>query len=926
MSDLVSTCSSSEAIAPSVNRKLSKKKTKVSAFSDKGPDLLSNATDVPKWVTPDSFPSFPFQAMSARRPIVRRPRHMSEENLNVIRLVKKTSQNPTRTMSNLPKINLDNKIAQSLAERRRIAKEREASLLIRNCRIRKLNEHNLSTSLQADRSMSNLPLTELDNKMMKELSDRSRKAAYEAERCLVKNCREQKRLESEKSPRARSMTNFPKSSLDDKLSEERNKSSPDKDERYSVKKCRQRSLDRDQFQGSSTKSHSISNLSRDNLDDLISQAAAKRRQLAMDRETSPRKSSSPARSSLRPVRPSSSPSRFTSVKTSPQKSISSQNSSIAQSKSVQKMLKETRELKQQIQTNLNDSLFEGKGNNSCTKSINDEPEATFTLSSISKVNDPLTTSFTTSPVKRPVVVPLSTSSASDISKIVPLPVKPLDSFDEISRRLHAQPLKLVIDDKEDSSIVSADMINRIVNEVSVEILKEMNIVPSSPPSRSINTSYTFPSSVERAMEVHPSKLKRKASSGRDSSFRSLSSVSSDHSLHEILPSKGSISIRMLLPDDLYDRSLHISTPPLSQQDRSILDLSDLSISDSIDEIKSRLSSFSSLSSSMSVTERLNHIKNSRKSKLNTSLEINKDLESNKRRLNDIESITSDLDKEPEDDEIADDDSTDNISSIKSEVSPTHTATTSYQQLPDMAIEKSQQQDDVFGEEHIAVDMSPITTTSPVKLSPISSSDTKETSSSSMSSLKKAFENNEEDKFTADMVERCVSKISKQIIRSRWKGEDWHLMEPNTSFENQTFVFDLVKDIIEKTIRKDTEVPDNTKSLADFVRIAKKPTFPSDEKVLSQLLFSKIADLTNLGQKPNAPRSIKRDGLVGFWRKSREREFIDALISDEIWAEDKLWTQFNVHEDEVMETLNENLFEDLLADIIKEVAERVHTEN
>ncbi|KAI1289839.1 hypothetical protein HDE_08552 [Halotydeus destructor] len=232
----------------------------------------------------------------------------------------------------------------------------------------------------------------------------------------------------------------------------------------------------------------------------------------------------------------------------------------------------------------------------------------------------------------------------------------------------------------------------------------------------------------------------------------------------------------------------------------------------------------------------------------------------------------------------DDDATDNVSSIVSEVSP---------------IKFSEKGDDVNDEPvslHVETSVKQIAAPEP--------------SSESSSTLK--VDDNWPD---SQVVESIVRIVCKQIFRAKMLRSEWKPVESKHVNENlddistyKLFISDLIKEIIPDFFRDKTDVAPK-EDLAELAKFYRKMLFPDSSEKLCKVLCPKVLEMLDLNEVQEIP-DLRTHGIVGYWRRTLPMEIGDDIIREDIYG-NKEFIDFHTHEDLVLERIAIKTFEDLL---------------
>lgn len=298
----------------------------------------------------------------------------------------------------------------------------------------------------------------------------------------------------------------------------------------------------------------------------------------------------------------------------------------------------------------------------------------------------------------------------------------------------------------------------------------------------------------------------------------------------------------------------------------------------------------------SITERINQITNKSRTEkqetIKSSLVVGHDSQSHRRNQSDLFKLTSDidLDFDENDDGQALDDDTDNISSIHSELSPSfQTPFVLQSKLPSNLKEGKQTCEDT----HIkSVD----------ELHFISTP----------------------DKIDFEFIDKLLHEFSAAIMSCQEKDtDDWKLivLNPNkkTSPELTTykkFYCDLIDHILKEIFRRKEVPPSAFKTIHSMAKYAKRLPFPSNTQDLHKNLLDKICQILHIRSREESAKSktrndVKTEGLVGLFKSSVRRDFIDRVVLEEIVEESPEWLDFSAQTTAIIDHLSQDLYEDIL---------------
>ena len=180
----------------------------------------------------------------------------------------------------------------------------------------------------------------------------------------------------------------------------------------------------------------------------------------------------------------------------------------------------------------------------------------------------------------------------------------------------------------------------------------------------------------------------------------------------------------------------------------------------------------------------------------------------------------------------------------------------------------------------------------------------------------------------DLIKSTLDEIAEKVMDAMNKGEDWRWIELKTQSYTENvnsyrlFLFDISKQLIETEFRNSDENPLNAHTIQKMSKIIRKQIIPKTADQLSHLLEDKIKLLIepNQGLPKSSTSSII---ILDYWRKNNlKKSFIDQIIYQEMREENQAWYDCEKEQEQIKKDLIEVVFGDLLKELIKDIYESI----
>lgn len=163
-------------------------------------------------------------------------------------------------------------------------------------------------------------------------------------------------------------------------------------------------------------------------------------------------------------------------------------------------------------------------------------------------------------------------------------------------------------------------------------------------------------------------------------------------------------------------------------------------------------------------------------------------------------------------------------------------------------------------------------------------------------------------------EAIVKNMSREIYRTYLMKRSITDTQPLFTSQEpfKLFICDLCKEICVENFsvgEKERKI-----SLRIPLRLQKQP-WPESEESLNDSITQRMNQLI---LKPKKLLNIYSDGLMGFCRKKKKRDFVDTILMQELIDEDPLWTNFDDEEKIICEKLSTMITDDLVSEAVKEI--------
>jgi hypothetical protein len=132
-----------------------------------------------------------------------------------------------------------------------------------------------------------------------------------------------------------------------------------------------------------------------------------------------------------------------------------------------------------------------------------------------------------------------------------------------------------------------------------------------------------------------------------------------------------------------------------------------------------------------------------------------------------------------------------------------------------------------------------------------------------------------------------------------------------------FFCDLIDHILQDTFKKSTQLPVTSfNSIQSMAKYARRLSFPSKVQDLHRILLEKVTQILRIRRldvpsEQSTKKDLKRQGLVGLFKSSVRRDFIDRIVLEEIVEESLEWQDFSTQTTAIIDHLSRDLFDDIL---------------
>lgn len=412
-----------------------------------------------------------------------------------------------------------------------------------------------------------------------------------------------------------------------------------------------------------------------------------------------------------------------------------------------------------------------------------------------------------------------------------------------------------------------------------QLLQDMNSTALYTWDSSLINNYDAKLKQIKIMEVYPL-INRSSESSTSNPFSistsTLNNKFSPSSLN-VLPSKDN-DIDLL--DDtssisVFDpKNFSFSSSSTSEKPFSLNSIKENSILQTTEKLSQPLSS--------SVSERVKQIRQERNlSETITSLVNNQNTSSSRFKQMDIMRLTTDFDDFDYEDEFesyVEDEPTDNVSSIKSDIS-THNHSKSIDKISMLPDAES-----AFVEKKYAIDGLP--------------------ESRKDLTIQEAVENeevsHEKTSQYIDLISEFLFDRLESIQLTAFtdfnEGRNITIYSTEKLLPYRKFLFDLCKDIIKTEFRTQNEGPIEKLSIYQIARlIGRSKVHNNQEDFKSELKKRALKKVYQNVNKSPSVLDVRHVGVLGFWQRKKRRDFVDSILYEEVVAEDPEWNHFEEYE-------------------------------
>ena len=138
-----------------------------------------------------------------------------------------------------------------------------------------------------------------------------------------------------------------------------------------------------------------------------------------------------------------------------------------------------------------------------------------------------------------------------------------------------------------------------------------------------------------------------------------------------------------------------------------------------------------------------------------------------------------------------------------------------------------------------------------------------------------------------------------------------------------FLCDLIESTMREVFRNGNDEHGfkfASKSIKSIAKFARKRPMPTSSTELFEAINPII--LKSVGIKRAPKPSVSRDGILGYYKKHLDRDHVDVVALNEMIDEDDEWTDYDDQVNQLLDVLNENIFYSLLDSLTREVVDDV----
>ena len=134
-----------------------------------------------------------------------------------------------------------------------------------------------------------------------------------------------------------------------------------------------------------------------------------------------------------------------------------------------------------------------------------------------------------------------------------------------------------------------------------------------------------------------------------------------------------------------------------------------------------------------------------------------------------------------------------------------------------------------------------------------------------------------------------------------------------------FLCDLIESTMKEVFRNGNDEHGfkfASRSIKSIAKFARKRPLPTSSIELFEAINPII--LKTVGIKHPPKPSVSRDGILGYYKKHLDRDHVDVVALNEMIDEDDEWTNYDDQINQLLDVLNENIFYSLLDSLAREV--------